>query len=301
MILTDRQRRAQRRASTATTSTSNPADPGMDADAKLQLEQSLDQVGLGAWADFAWAEHLKGVSPAQILIDIRGTDLYKQKFPGLDVLRKQGEGWNEATYIAYENHAKDTLHFYGIPAGVFDSPQDLSKLMIGGVSATEFDARLKEAATALNTYSPEAMSELKTLYGVDQGGILAYALDPAKAEPVLAQQFAAAQIAGVGVSTGYGQIDRTDAETLAKQGLSADQAQQGFTQLGNEAQLFTGLPGQNEQDITQTAQLGAEFGGNVTDQQAIVNRQRQRIAQFGGGGQTATTAGGAVGLTTANT
>lgn len=276
-------------------------DPGADTSARLQLQQDLANVGLGDWADFAWNEHLKGVPPSQILVDIRGTDLYKQRFPGMDELRKQGMGWNEATYIAYENHARDTLHFYGIPKGVFDSPQDLAKLMVGGVSPTEFDSRLKEAAAAINEYSPEAMTELKRLYGVDSGGILAYALDPSKAEPVLAQQFAAAKIAGISDTTGYGALSQSDAEALAKQGVTDAQAQQGLSQLAGEKELFTGLPGQNEEDISQQTQLGAEFSGNAADQQAILARQRQRQATFQGGGQVATTGQGAAGLQSANT
>lgn len=282
-------------ATTSTTSTTD--DPG----ARLQLQQDLASVGLGDWADFAWGEHLKGVPAAQILFDIRSTDLYKAKFPGMDELRKQGEGWNEATYIAYENHAKDVLHFYGIPAGVFDSPTDLSKLMIGGVSAKEFDERLGEAAAGINDYSPEAKAELSRLYGISEGGILAYALDPTKAQPVLARQFAAAKIAGYSDTTGYGQLTQDQAETLARQGVTDTQAQQGLSQLAGEKELFGGLPGQNEADISHQTQLGAEFSGNATDQQAILARKQQRVAQFQGGGQVATTSAGVSGLSTAQT
>lgn len=281
--------------------TSNPNDPGMDLSARQQLVDTLNQVGLGDWADFAWTEHLKGVPAAQILVDIRGTDLYKQKFPGMDELRKQGVGWNEANYITYVKTARDALHFYGIPQGVFDTPQDLSKLMVGGVSTTEFETRIKEAAAAINTYSPEAKAELKRLYGVDEGGIIAYAMDPAKAEPILAQQFAAAKIAGISDTTGFGQLTQTQAEMLAKQGVTADQAQQGLGRLASESELTHGLIGQNEKDISVDTQLGAEFSGNATDQAALLARQRSRQAQFAGSSNVVTTNQGVVGLKSANT
>jgi len=85
---------------------------------------------------------------------------------------------------------------------------------------------------------------------------------------------------------------------LAKQGLTDTQAQQGLGQLAGEKELFTGLPGQGEADISQQTQLGAEFGGNATDQETILARQRQRTATFGGSSNVATTSTGAVGLST---
>lgn len=276
-----------------------PTDTSLGA--QQTLKNTLDSVGLGDWADFAWGEYLKGVPAAQILVDIRQTPLYQQKFPGMDTLRKQGLGWNEASYIAYTKTAKDVLHNYGIPSGVFDNPQDLSKLMIGGVSTTELEQRVKDASNAIDNYSPEAVSELQRLYGIGKGGIIAYALDPAKAEPILAQQFQAAKIAGYADTTGYGQLSSDQAETLAKQGLTDAQAQQGLGQLASEKELFTSLPGQNEAAISTDAQLGAEFGSNAADQAAIANRQRQRLAQFAGGGGAATTSQGVVGLSKANT
>lgn len=281
--------------------TPNPTDPGADVSARQQLVDTLSSVGLGDWADFAWQEHLKGVPAAQIMVDIRGTDLYKQRFPGMDELRQKGLGWNEASYIAYEKTAKDALHFYGIPDGVFDSPQDISKLMLGNVSTVEFESRVKDAAAAINNYSPDAMNELQRLYGIDQGGILAYAMDPAKAEPVLAQQFAAAKIAGIADTTGFGQLSQDQAEMLAKQGVTDTQAQTGLNQLASQKELTTGLIGQNENDISVNTQLGAEFSGNAADQAEIAARQRSRQATFAGSSNVATTNQGVVGLKSANT
>lgn len=275
-----------------------PGTSANDVSAIAGIHAWLDPLGLGEWADYAWKESLKGVPVGQIMLDIRKTPQYAIRFPGLDQLRKQGENWDEATYIQYENHAKDTLHFYGIPTGVFDSPQDLSKLMLGNVSTNELDKRVGDAAAALNDYSPEAMGELQQMYGIGRGGVLAYALDPKKAEPILARQFAASKIAGFGDSTGFGQIGKSDAELLAQQGVTDSQAMQGLDRLASEKELFSGLPGQGEGDISQQQQLGAEFSGNAADQAAILARQRSRLAQFGGSSQIATTNQGAVGLST---
>jgi len=276
------------------------APTAAQTDALGAIKTMLDKYGLPAsLATWAWGEITKGKSFDEIGLDLQQTPEFNTRFPAIELQRKAGVNpVSPGDYVTYENHTRAMLHFYGIPQGIYDTPAAFTKLLVGQVSPSELDTRLGEANAAISNYSPDAMNELKTLYGVSQGGILAYALDPALAEPVLARQFAAAKIAGISDTTGYGALGQANAEMLAKQGLTDTQAQQGLGQLAGEKELFTGLPGQGEADISQQTQLGAEFGGNATDQETILARQRQRTATFGGSSNVATTSTGAVGLST---
>src|SRR5439155_190652 len=108
--------------------------------------------------------------------------------------------------------------------------------------------------------------------------------------------YSLAQAVGEANLTGYGALNRSQAETLAAQGLTAGQLGAGFAKLGTEAQVFNPLPGNTgERTITVDQQLAAQFENNVAAQQAITTQEQERLAEFKAGGTVARAHTGAFG------
>jgi hypothetical protein len=256
----------------------------------------LQLYGLGSLAKWAWGEITNGASEAQVVLDLYNQPEFKDRFPAIFTRQAQGlPPLSPGDYVSYENQATQMFQAAGLPKGFWDSPADFTSLLSSDVSISELQSRLNLATQATLQVPDSVRTVLQRDYGVSAGGLAAHFLDPGQAEPLLAQQFAAAQIGGAGIQTGYG-TDRTVDERLAADGVSAAQAQQGFTQLGTEKQLFTGLPGENVSDISQSQQIGAAFEGDAASQEAIALRAAQRQAKFGQGGQYASSAAGFTGV-----
>lgn len=259
----------------------------------------LAQFGLGSLANWAWQRYAQlGGGPNalnQISVEMVEQPQFQKRFPAYKILAERGEAMSPAEMINYEQTARQIFHAAGIPNGFYDQPDDLAKFMVNDVSASELQQRVQLASSAALTAPPDVRQQLASLYGLDQGHLTAYFLDPKKAEPLLQQTFTAAQIGAQSTRTGFGQLTADQATHLAQIGVSDQTAAQGFGQLGQEAGLFeqqvTG-----ESAIDQGTQLAAEFDNSAAAQLRIRRRQESRLADFQGNAGERLGQAGVVGL-----
>ena len=236
-------------------------------------------------------------SETSVQIAIRDTDAYKQRFAGNIILRDKGErekGLGE--YVRMEEEYKNTLVSNGIPPNFYDSPDDYAKFIGGSISAAEVNQRIQSGYQAVAQTDPQVVKEFKRLYGVDEGALVAYFLDPTKARPVLERQAQAAQVSSAATTLGGMEISSQQAEELAAQGIVGQAATSAFSTIGQEQQLYSPLQG--EQAITQAEQIGAATGTSAAAAQRVAQRRRSRQAEFESGGSFAATQAGAAGLRT---
>lgn len=260
--------------------------------AKALLDTFFSGVGLPSLSNWAWQKYLTGDSVDQIMLEVRGTPEYKARFPAMEELSKRGQAISEASYINYETGVTSLLQQYGIPKGMYDTPEGISKMLLNNVSPEEARSRIQDAAAAAYTAPQEVRTAMKDLYGVDQGGLVGYYLDSQKALPVLERQFAAAQIAGAGIAQGVG-VDKTQAEKLAAQGVTYSQAVQGLGAVGQEQ----GLTGGFGETAANQQLIAAQFG-DAAAQQATTRVVKGRLAGYSAGGNAAESATGVSGLST---
>lgn len=241
---------------------------------------------------------------AQFGLDLQETAQYKKRFPVIARLKERaakgetivGGIPDPATILQYEETAKQIMGAAGLPPGFYDSPDDFAGFMEKNVSVAELQNRVEMAKVAAFQSPPEVRSELQRL-GLDAGDLTAYFLDPTKADSLIQQKtLKQAQIGGAAIRAGFGLLTREESARLAEQGVSAEQAQQGFGELQAGQELYAALPGEQAAQITREQQLGAAFGGQQPAQEAIRRRAEQRKAQFGGGGGFAGGAQGVAGL-----
>lgn len=308
---------ATRAAATPQPAAPNPPAPAGPTSADLSagalVSQFLSQYGLGTIGQKAWQRYLETGSAEQVFAEIRSNadwtgGVYAARFPAMAELRKQGRAVSEDTYIRLEQGYKEAFHAYGIPLD-FAGENNITKLMTSNVGVQEFNDRLEMRSQVVGT-SPRAQhirNEMARLFqdegvtGLNADGLtLAYWIDPNKGNDVIKRQFTAAQMAASAQETGFGTLNKSQAERVAGTGVSADQAQGIFSNLAQLSPLENPLD-QGSASITGEDLLSAGFEGNAQAQKKIAREQRRRVAQFEAGGTFASSREGVSGLGSAAT
>jgi hypothetical protein len=229
---------------------------------------------------------------------VRDTQQYKTRFRGLE-LRKQRNlpPINEDQYLQIEDEFRNALRANGMPRGFYDTQEDFANFIGNDVRADELNTRLQQGYRAVTETEPGTKEELKRLYGLQDGDIAAFLIDPTRFQQTEAVRKAeAARRANAAREQGM-QLTAAQAEELVNRGIGQSAAQQGFAQIGATQELFQAIqPG--EEAIGTAEQIAGTFGTNAAAAQRIATRRRRRQAEFEAGGGLAETQQGVTGLRT---
>jgi hypothetical protein len=219
---------------------------------------------------------------------IKETPEYARRFAGNEARRKAGFNvLSEEAYIGQENTYRQLLRTAGLPAGFYDSNEDFTAFIAGDVSPSELNTRINDGYNAVKNSDPQVIAEMQRLYGVDDSQLAAYFLDPVKATPILLRQAQASQISAQATKQAGTEISAQQAEQLAIEGVTTQQAQAGFATIGQAQELFNPLAGEQDGLMTQEEQIGAVFSTDAAAAQRLRKRQAERTAAFQGGGSFA--------------
>lgn len=253
------------------------------------IEETLNRYGLSSLRNFVTDMVFKQnvVDPNILVGRIREQPEYQQRFAGNAARRQAGlNALSEGEYIALENQYRNLFRNSGLPAGFYTDKETTDMLISNDVSIAEVAERVNQGYEAIANADPEVISEMRRLYGVGDGDLAAYFLDPDKATPLLLRQARTAQIAGEARQAGV-EITGTIGEELARAGVTQEQAQEGFGMIAQSGEMF-GVTAEErqagEQALTVGEQVGAVFGTNAAAQQRLRQRARRRQAQFEAGG-----------------
>lgn len=268
------------------------------------LRNALGVEGLGSWAVGLYN---RGASPTEIIQALRyGTDTsdegkaararYLQAFPRIDEFIKDGifAGENpELQYISYRNSVTEAAQRFGVNESLITKDRVAS--YIGNrVSASEIVDRMSQAATAVATTPVETLAVLRDYYGVQNGDLISFYLDPDTTEAILQKRYTAARIGTEAARQEFG-IDVQLAENLAQRGVTPDEANRAFGQAARQSVFMIG-PGET---ANRQALIGAQFGDQENIQQ-IERIAGSRVAEFQRGGGYVATREGIGGLSTAS-
>lgn len=277
-----------------------PAGNGMSSaeqDAWAQLQQTLQQYGftgsdLSALVQWAQQQIIAGNSSNQIALNLMQTPQFKTRFPAISVLAGEGVAITPAQYIQLEQQYASLERAAGIPPNF----ASYDELIASQVSPSEYSDRLTKGYLAVQSAPAEVRQAMKDFYGVSDGQLAAYFLDPTKGAPMLMQQAMAAQIGGASAESGFGRVSAEQAFRLAQMGVSYQQAQQGFQQLSQESQLFQPLPGQGQRtNLSSDQLLGAQFGSDGQTKLQLQIQAEQEKGMFAQGTGVAGTQQGLTG------
>jgi len=267
--------------------------------AKEILKNVLSSYGLEALYEYAWslyANQTIDISDTEsFMYALREQEAYKKRFAANE--RRKALGFNElkpATYIALEKSYKDTLAANGLPQGFYDSPDDFEKLIGGDVSVAELNNRLKDAYAVVRDASPEVKNKMAEMYGITDGDLLAYVIDPDRARPLMApdykRQAQAALIAESAQRLSALNLNKDVAEQFVRQGVTQAEAETAFTTVGQMGELRRG--GFGEQQITDLQFAQAALGTDAEAKRLVEERKKRRIGEVTASGGSATLAQG---------
>lgn len=247
------------------------------------LNGMLSQYGLGSLAGTLHNIILTGITDQnQISLQLQGTQEWKTRFAGNELLKQQGlPVLDVAQYLSVEQSYAQVMKNYGLPQGFYDDPADFAKFIGNSVSPNEIQQRAGMYADLAKREDP-AIAEQLSAMGMSRGDLIAYYMDPSRAQPLLQQKYqttligAAARRAGITPDTAF-------ATHLADLGINEQQASQGYGQIAAELNPTQKL-GQIYNDQISQADLESEtFDGNG---QVTAKKKRlasQERAAFSGG------------------
>jgi hypothetical protein len=213
--------------------TANQLNAGQQSSFDL-LQQTLTDWGLTELIPDLKALILKGdTAPDTLALALSGTDAYKKRFAGNELRKQQGlPQLTPAQYIATEESYRQVLNSYGLPKGFYDQHSDFTNFIGNDLSPAELDARAKVAHDQYMNVPDYAKNLWKQYYGTD-GDIIASILNPNVATQLIQDR---GQQVGIGsAAEQFGlHINQQRAQQLQQAGITDAQAQQGYSQIGQE-------------------------------------------------------------------
>jgi hypothetical protein len=237
-----------------------------------------------------------GASPAEFTIKLRESDAYQKRFSANKQRISKGlKAISEAEYIGLEDQYQSILRNAGLPESYWKqtvdprtgivSQESFANFIGNDVSAVELEDRVSTAQKRLIYANPEVSIALKTFYpDITNGDLLAYTLDPTKGLEQIKRRITAAEVGSTAVQMGLA-TNVTDAEYLARYGVTKATAQQGYQTIAGGLQRGSQLASiYGENPYTQTIAEQEVFG---VPGAAEAKAARQKItglekATFGG-------------------
>lgn len=270
-----------------------------DADNALEIiKDKLREYGLEGLADQAYNMLLDGVSAEAVVLRLRESDEFKNRFSGMQMRRENGmSAISPAEYISLERSYRNVMMTAGIPEGFYDSPDDFAAFIGNDVSQAEMTERVAMAATAVQSIDPNLKTQLQDLYGIgveNDGELTAYYLDPQRGTDIIEQrlQLEAAGLSAASVGTLGSGFESDTAERLVDLNIQQREITERFKGQRAVTQQLVG-----EADAMSASEFAAaEFGFDsdaVADLAQLRGQRQQRgVRQTG----SLVTQRGAIGL-----
>lgn len=250
---------------------------GTNRDAFVALETLFTQYGLGSLVQNIFNFIQQGYSQDTITLLLQQTPEYQQRFAGNAIREKNGLAiLSPADYLATEASYYQVVKAAGLPSNFYDNHSDFVQWIGNDVSPTEVQSRVQMAQTATEQAPPDLVQALGQM-GVPKESLVAYFLDDTKALPILQTQFNAAQIGASALRNNL-VMDPTRATTFANMGITVDQANSAYQQIGETLPTLEELGRVYNQNFTQQTAENNLLLGNA---QAALQTQQLEAKERG--------------------
>jgi hypothetical protein len=251
-------------------------------DSIATLQTMLNDYGLGSLAPIVTQLIQDNYSSDVVELKLQETPEWKARFIGNEQRRKAGlPVLNPAEYLGVEAAYKKIMRDAQLPIGFYDEPSDFGKFIGFDISPTELQERVSMANLSIQNADPFYTDSLRKMYGLSTGDMLAYALDPQRAMPLITRQVKAAQFGAEAARQGVSGISKQMAERYTDTfGVSQDEARQGFEQVAMiqpEAQRLGAVFAGQEKGVGLEGTVSAVFGG---EQSAEYKKRLQRLSEM---------------------
>lgn len=253
---------------------------GASRDAAVAIQDTFNSYGLGSLAPNIVNYLKQGYSPDTVSVLLQQTPEYQQRFSANTARLKAGlPVLSPSQYLSTEQAYRQVLQKWGTPKGFYDQTSDFTNFLSQDMSPAELDQRAQAASNFVNRNDPQQMAYFKQYYS--QGDMIAFALDPTKAAPLVGKAFDASTIGGAAATQGIN-IGQGVAERLAGEGVTGSQAQQGFGVVATDTPTANSLGAIYGSNVSQNDLIAATFEQNAAAQLKLKTLASQERAAFQG-------------------
>lgn len=197
--------------------------------------QILQKFGLPSAPDIISAINdgiVNGDSDSQIELSLQDTASWKTRFAGNEKRRAAGLNvLSVSDYLAQESAYAAAMQGASLPSGFYDDPSDYADFIAKDIAPSELKSRL-DIASDIVSREDQSVKDQLSLYGVTPGQLLAHALDPERAAPLIRREQQSILIGAAAARSGF-KSNLSINDRLAEQGIGEAQAQQGFGQVND--------------------------------------------------------------------
>jgi hypothetical protein len=238
-----------------------------------QMFQLLDQYGLGSLRDELRNLLLDGVTDqASLTLALQDTDEWRKRFAGNEVLRQQGlPVLSVAEYLSVERSYAQIMKNYGLPTGFYDDPSDFAQFIGKSVSVNELQQRVQMRADIVKREDPAIKAQLLSM-GMTEGDLIAHAIDPSRAMPLIEKQYKTTLIGAAARRQGL-TTDNDYAGHLSDLGVTEQQAMQGYGVISENLKDM-----QTIGDVYGETYTQGDFESEVFENGGAATKKRKRLA-----------------------
>jgi hypothetical protein len=241
---------------------------------------TLTEWGVPQLADEAIKFVDRGFTGDTVILKLQETDTWKQRFAANEQRKKKGLGViDPATYLALESTYTSAMRAAGLPKGFYDEISDFTNLIAADVSPAELNQRINVAAEFIDTADPMFKDQLRKLYNMNEGDMIAYALDPERALPLLERKAMNVRFATEGARQGI-DVSLQTAGRFTGLGVGQEEARIGFEQIAAvtpEAERLSAVFAGQEEAVGQEDVMSAVFTGEDSAKQ---KKRIQRLSEM---------------------
>ncbi len=258
------------------------------------LQAMLAGYGLGDLAtQFAGLVSNPDLTDAQVWVQLYDLPAYQARFPGMKEILARGGATGigqkpiqtEQDYMLMEDAYKQVLRNNGLPAGFHDSVLDFANFMTNEVSPDEVNKRILQAKRLVDSSDPTLAQAAFDYYGIDRDHLIAHALDPTQAQPLIDKQMQTIETGSAGAKYGFS-LDRTGAENLVNDPSAGQLNPEGLRSAFSSArQLATQdarLSAIDQTGYSDQSAVNEVLLGNLDEQRASTQRAQREAGRFGG-------------------
>ena len=251
------------------------------------MQARFAQYNLGTLADKIKALAIDGATEATITLQLAETPEYQARFKANATrLKNNLQVLTPAEYLNVEDGYRQVLRSYGLTQ--FANDEYVTKFIENDVSATELTNRISMATTRIQNADPSVTATLRDYYGITSPDLVGYILDPEQNVNSLQKKISAAEIGSAASLQGL-QSSVGVSEALAGQGVTQQQAQQGYATIAGilpTAEKLSDIYGSTTERYGQSTAEQEVFNNLASAQRARQKLTAQEIANFGGSAGT---------------
>jgi hypothetical protein len=226
---------------------------------------------------------------AMVWQELYKTKEYNDRFPAMKDLRDRGLGMDEGQYVVQERQYETNLRDAGLPQGFYDSHEDYGKWMLGGVSPNELSQRIGAAQDIVNASDPQGRQMARDYYGIDTDHLLAWTLDPDKAQNLVQKQIRTVQTGATAARYSFA-LNKDSAEAYASDSRLSGETNaaldQQFASARDQANIDTRLGAIDQTGYNKQEALDQNLSNDAGAKTKSVDRALREQARFAGRGGT---------------